>query len=60
MPDDKSKTRPQDAKRINVHEEYELREWSAKFGVSADELKEAVKKVGTSASAVEKHVSTKK
>ena len=25
MPDDKSKTRPQDAERVNVHEEYEVK-----------------------------------
>ncbi|MFO1497139.1 MAG: DUF3606 domain-containing protein [Verrucomicrobiota bacterium] len=56
MPDDKSKTRPQDASRINIHEDYELRAWSTKFGVSTDQLREAVKKVGTSAEAVEKHL----
>src|SRR5438552_18773812 len=31
MPDDKTKTGGQDRKRINVHEEYELRDWSTKF-----------------------------
>jgi hypothetical protein len=56
MADDKTKTRPQDAKRINVHEDYELRDWSQKFGVSPEELKAAVKEVGTSAEAVEKHL----
>ena len=59
MSDDKTKTRPQDAKRINVHEEYELRDWSKKFGVSAEQLKQAVKEVGTSADAVEKHLKGK-
>ncbi len=56
MPDDKTKTRPQDAKRINVNEDYELQEWSKKFGVSAEKLRAAVKQVGTSADAVEKHL----
>ncbi len=56
MADDKTKTRPQDAKRINVHEDYELRDWSRKLGVTPDQLKEAVKQVGTSAEAVEKHL----
>ncbi len=56
MADDKTKTRPQDAKRINVHEDYELRDWSKKLGVTPDQLKEAVKQVGTSAEAVEKHL----
>ena len=56
MPDNKTETRPQDAKRINVNEDYELRDWSKKFGVTPEQLKEAVKKVGTSAEAVQKHL----
>ena len=59
MPDDKSKRGGQDRKRINVNEDYELRDWSKKFGVSQDELKAAVKAVGASASAVEKHLKGK-
>jgi hypothetical protein len=34
MFDDKS-----NAKRINVHDDYELRFWSKKFGVSPNELR---------------------
>ena len=56
MPDNKTQTRPHDAKRINVNEDYELRDGSKKFGVSAEQLKDAVKKVGTSADAVERHL----
>ena len=56
MADDKSKTGGQDRGRINVHEDYELRDWSKKFGVTPDELKKAVQKVGTSAEAVRKHL----
>jgi hypothetical protein len=37
-------------------EDHEVRYWSQKFGVSADQLKAAVKKVGNSASAVEKEL----
>ena len=59
MPDDKSKRGGQDRKRINVNEDYELRDWSKKFGVSPDELKAAVKAVGDSSSAVEKHLQGK-
>ena len=36
MSDDKSKVAA-DRKRINVNEDYELRYWTEKFGVSADE-----------------------
>ena len=60
MPDDKSRRGGQDRKRINVNEDYELRDWSKKFGVSQDELKAAVKAVGDNASAVEKHLKGKR
>ncbi len=55
MPDDKSKAGKQDRDRINVHENYELRNWSKKFGVSKEELKKAVQSVGSSAEAVRRH-----
>ena len=45
MADDKTKTAPQDASRINVREDYEVRYWTKKFGVTAEQLKEAVAKV---------------
>jgi hypothetical protein len=44
--DDKSQTGKPDRDRINVHEDYELRDWSAKFGVTPEELKRVVGKVG--------------
>ena len=56
MADDKAKTQPQDANRINVHEDYELRYWSKKFECTPDQLRAAVAKVGTSASAVEQEL----
>jgi len=56
MTDDKSNSGSPDRDRINVHEDYELRDWSKKFGVSPDELKKAVQSVGTSAEAVRKHL----
>ncbi|MGB7713715.1 MAG: DUF3606 domain-containing protein [Pseudolabrys sp.] len=46
MSDDKSKT-VADWKRINIHKDYELRFWSKKFGVSPNELRRAVSKVGS-------------
>lgn len=54
--DDKSKVGKPDRDRINVNEDFELRGWSKKFGVSVEELKKAVQKVGTSADAVRKHL----
>jgi hypothetical protein len=42
-----------DRNRINVNQDYEVRDWSKKFGVSPDELKEAVQAVGTQADRVQ-------
>jgi hypothetical protein len=46
MADDKGKRGGADRSRININEDYELRDWSEKWGVSADELRRAVQKVG--------------
>ena len=59
MADDKNKTGGQDRLRINVNEDYELRDWSRKFGVTAEQLKAAVKKVGVMAADVEKELKNK-
>ena len=53
MADDKSKTRPQDALRVNVNEHYEVEYWCGKFGCTPIDLKAAVKKVGVMAKDVE-------
>ena len=60
MADDKKNTSHQDRSRINVNEDYELSYWSKKFGVSAEQLKAAVKAVGVTAKAVEAHLRTQK
>ena len=60
MADDKSKAGGQDRTRINVGEDYELRDWAKKFDVTPEQLKEAVKAVGTSAAAVEAHLTSSK
>lgn len=56
MSDDKSKTGGQDRKRINTSEDYEVRDWAKKFGVTPDELKAA----GNEAAAVEAHLKSKR
>ena len=56
MADDLSKKGPQDRSRINLSEDYEVRYWSEKLGVSAGQLRDAVKKVGNSATAVEQEL----
>jgi hypothetical protein len=56
MADDKSKSGGQDRTRINTTEDYEVRDWAKKFGVSPEQLKAAVKAVGSSAKDVEAHL----
>lgn len=56
MADDLSKRRPQDASKINVHEAWELEYWCKELGVTPAQLKAAVQAVGTSVSAVKKHL----
>ena len=54
MSDDKLKRGGQDRQRINIHEAYELRDWAEKFGVSQQQLKDAVARVGDRADEVER------
>jgi hypothetical protein len=54
MADDKSKAGKPDRDRINVNEDYELRDWSRKLGVTPDSLKAAVQRVGPMAEDVAK------
>jgi hypothetical protein len=42
-----------DRQRIDVNEDYELRDWSKKFGVTKEQLKEAVQAVGNESDKVE-------
>lgn len=43
-----------------MHQDYELRGWAEKFGVSKEQLKEAVAAVGSEAKAVEAHLKSRK
>lgn len=54
MSDDKTLRGPQDAARIAIGEAYEVRYWSTKFGVTAEQLRHAVHAVGNGADAVER------
>ncbi len=46
MSDDKSKTGNADRVRINLSEDYEVRDWAKKFGVTEDALRRAADRVG--------------
>jgi hypothetical protein len=49
----------QDRSRINMSQEHEVRYWSQKFGCTEDELRNAVKAVGSTAAAVEKSLASR-
>jgi hypothetical protein len=54
MSDDLDNRGPADRTRVNVNEDYEARYWANKWGVSEDELRAAVERVGVMASDVER------
>jgi hypothetical protein len=56
MSDNKDLRGQPDRSRINIHEDYEVRDWSRKFGCTPEKLKEAVKVVGPMAEDVRRHL----
>jgi hypothetical protein len=54
--DDKRNSGGQDRTRINTSQDYEVQDWAKKFGVSPEQLKAAVKAVGSNAKDVEAHL----
>ncbi len=59
MADDKSKVGGQDRARINMHEDYEVRDWTQSLGVTRERLQEAVDAVGDQAEAVREYLKGK-
>ena len=45
-----------DRDRINVDQEYEVRDWAKHFGVSEDELRQAVQAAGPMVKDVQRHL----
>ena len=45
-----------DRSKINMHEDYEVKYWTHALGVSKEDLRKAVDKVGNSAAAVRKEL----
>jgi uncharacterized protein DUF3606 len=54
MPDDPNKRGPADRDRINIHEPYEVRYWTQKWGVTEKQLKDCVRRVGVMVKDVQK------
>ena len=53
MPDDRTKVNGPDRDRIDVNEEYELRDFAKKFDLSPERIHEAVRAVGDRTNKVE-------
>jgi hypothetical protein len=47
-----------DRSTINMHEDYEVKYWTKELGVTREQLQEAIDKVGNSASAIRKELTT--
>lgn len=56
MSDSKQHSGGQDRTRIDVNQDHELRDWSRKFGVTPEQLRAAVKAVGTQAAQVQQYL----
>jgi len=52
MSDDRTLSNGQDRERINVHEDYELRNWAKSMNTTPERIKEAVQAVGDRADRV--------
>jgi hypothetical protein len=60
MADDLSKRHGQDRERINVHEDYELRNWARSLNTTPERIKEAVQAVGDRADKVREYLGEEK
>ena len=60
MSDDKSQSGGQDRELISLSEDYEVRDWAQKFGVTEDGLRAAVARVGNRAEDVERELGGRK
>jgi hypothetical protein len=56
MADDKTKAGGQDRNRINLNQDYEVRDWAKSLGVTEDELRKAVAAVGNQADKVREYL----
>lgn len=56
MSDDKRNTGSPDRDRINVNEDYEVQYWSKELGVTPEQLREAVERVGPTVDAVRRQL----
>jgi len=60
MADDKTRTGGQDRARINVNEDYELRDWANSLNTTPERIKQAVQAVGDRAEKVREYLKSDK
>jgi hypothetical protein len=60
MSDNKNNRGGRDRERISLGQDYEVRYWSKRFGVSKEQLKQAVQQAGDSVQAVENYLKAEK
>lgn len=56
MPDNLHLRGQPDRSKVNVHEPWEVEYWTKKWGITAQQLVNAVNAVGTSSAAVARHL----
>ncbi len=56
MPDDLTRSGPEDQKKIDVNQSWEIDSWTKKLEVSEQELKDAVSEAGPLVVDVERHL----
>ncbi len=60
MTDDKTKPVGQDRKRVDLHQDSEVRDWAEKFGVSPSDIRQAAEAVGNDASRIKWYLKRRK
>lgn len=56
MADDLKIRQPEDRKKVNVHQDHELRDWAKSLQVTKQELRDAVDKVGPDVEEIKKYL----
>lgn len=55
-----SRSGPQDSNHVTLGQNYDVEYWSNRFGVSRDELEEAIDSVGDSVDAIAAYLNTRR
>ncbi|MBF0294990.1 MAG: DUF3606 domain-containing protein [Magnetococcales bacterium] len=56
MPDNLKIKAPQDPKKINIHQDHEIKYWTEKLNITEQQLREAVRTVGVMVDDIKRHL----